>query len=412
MSRTDGEQEGQQPEGRPPEQLALIRETVRKAKPPKAKPRTWRGAALAPSCRSPGSWSARASCTSTEFFDYAVPAELDAAAQPGVRCASGSVPVRAGSAAGAVRSGGGSSTGSSSSGARTATTTAPRRARRRRVTEPVLGPELLGLARAVADRYAGSLADVLQLAVPPRSARAEAKPSPAAAAAALHPPPARGSGTRTDRPSWRPRPRGCAPRRLERAARPPPGRTRSPAPSRRDPRLRARGPGRRPRRTGRRPCGRGADRVAGEGRHALLTAEAGPEKRYGQWLAVRRGAVHAAVGIRAAMFAPVRDLGLVAVWDDGDTAHSEPHAPAAARPRRAAAARRARPVRLSGRRGHHDRGGGAARRERLGQAPACESRYGPPLRSSGPWATPNWRGTRPHAPPACRRWPGRRCGRD
>ena len=30
-----------------PEQLALIRETVRKAQVPKAKPRTWRGAALA-----------------------------------------------------------------------------------------------------------------------------------------------------------------------------------------------------------------------------------------------------------------------------------------------------------------------------------------------------------------------------
>ncbi len=48
--------------------------------------------------------------------------------------------------------------------------------------EPVLSPELLALARAVADRYAGSLADVLQLAVPPRSARAEAEPLTRAAA--------------------------------------------------------------------------------------------------------------------------------------------------------------------------------------------------------------------------------------
>ncbi|WP_197370962.1 hypothetical protein, partial [Streptomyces clavuligerus] len=31
-----------------PEQLALLRETVRRAKTPRAKPRTWRGAALAP----------------------------------------------------------------------------------------------------------------------------------------------------------------------------------------------------------------------------------------------------------------------------------------------------------------------------------------------------------------------------
>ena len=39
--------------------------------------------------------------------------------------------------------------------------------------EPVLTPEVAGLARAVADRYAGTLADVLRLAVPPRHARVE-----------------------------------------------------------------------------------------------------------------------------------------------------------------------------------------------------------------------------------------------
>lgn len=42
--------------------------------------------------------------------------------------------------------------------------------------EPVLHPEVLRLARAVAARYAGSLADVLRLAVPPRHARVEAEP--------------------------------------------------------------------------------------------------------------------------------------------------------------------------------------------------------------------------------------------
>ena len=67
--------------------------------------------------------------------------------------------------------------------------------------------------------------------------------------------------------------------------------------------------------------------LLGEGRHAVLTADAGPEKRYAQWLAVRRGSVRAVIGTRAAMFAPVRDLGLVAVWDDGDDSHSEQHAP-------------------------------------------------------------------------------------
>jgi primosomal protein N' (replication factor Y) len=59
----------------------------------------------------------------------------------------------------------------------------------------------------------------------------------------------------------------------------------------------------------------------------VLTADAGPEKRYAQWLAVRRGSVRAVIGTRAAMFAPVQDLGLVALWDDGDDSHGEQHAP-------------------------------------------------------------------------------------
>ncbi|MEV4254479.1 hypothetical protein AB0J52_15120, partial [Spirillospora sp. NPDC049652] len=42
--------------------------------------------------------------------------------------------------------------------------------------EPVLAPEVAALAREVADRYAGTLADVLRLAIPPRHARAEGEP--------------------------------------------------------------------------------------------------------------------------------------------------------------------------------------------------------------------------------------------
>ncbi|MEU8194891.1 hypothetical protein AB0C10_14035, partial [Microbispora amethystogenes] len=41
--------------------------------------------------------------------------------------------------------------------------------------EPVLTPEIARLARAVADRYAGTLPDVLRLAIPPRHARVEAE---------------------------------------------------------------------------------------------------------------------------------------------------------------------------------------------------------------------------------------------
>ena len=39
--------------------------------------------------------------------------------------------------------------------------------------EPVLSPEIMALAREVADRCAGTLADVLRLAIPPRHARTE-----------------------------------------------------------------------------------------------------------------------------------------------------------------------------------------------------------------------------------------------
>ncbi|HEV7655482.1 MAG TPA: hypothetical protein VGP36_12230, partial [Mycobacteriales bacterium] len=50
--------------------------------------------------------------------------------------------------------------------------------------EPVLSPAVAVLARAVADRWAGSMIDVLRLALPPRHARVEAEASPAPADAA------------------------------------------------------------------------------------------------------------------------------------------------------------------------------------------------------------------------------------
>jgi primosomal protein N' (replication factor Y) len=67
--------------------------------------------------------------------------------------------------------------------------------------------------------------------------------------------------------------------------------------------------------------------LLGPGHHVALTAGLGPEERYRRWLAVRRGAVRAVVGTRAAMFAPVADLGLALVWDDADPGHAEPRAP-------------------------------------------------------------------------------------
>jgi primosomal protein N' (replication factor Y) len=61
--------------------------------------------------------------------------------------------------------------------------------------------------------------------------------------------------------------------------------------------------------------------------HVCLSADLGPAERYRRWLAVRRGLVQVVAGTRAAMFAPVADLGLVVLWDDGDDLHAEPRAP-------------------------------------------------------------------------------------
>lgn len=316
-----------EPDAGAPEQLALIRETVRRADVPRAKPRTWRGAALAKELPVARVLVNKGVLHLDQYFDYAVPEELDAQAQPGVR-----VRVRFGAGGrnvrGGRREGGGLIDGflierlaeSDYSGALAALASVVS-------PEPVLGPELLGLARAVADRYAGSLADVLQLAVPPRNARAEAKPSPEP----LPPPPPPAAGTwqryaqgpaflsaLTDggapRAVWTALPGPHWPQEIAAAVA-------ATLASGRGALVVV-------------PDGRTAGRVdaaltalLGEGRHATLTAGSGPEKRYREWLAVSRGSVRAVVGTRAAMFAPVADLGLVAVWDDGDSSHSDDNAP-------------------------------------------------------------------------------------
>ncbi|MFC6084937.1 hypothetical protein [Sphaerisporangium aureirubrum] len=61
--------------------------------------------------------------------------------------------------------------------------------------------------------------------------------------------------------------------------------------------------------------------------YVTITADLGPAERYRRWLRVLRGEVRAVVGTRGAAFAPVRDLGLVVVWDDGDDLHAERLAP-------------------------------------------------------------------------------------
>jgi primosomal protein N' (replication factor Y) len=67
--------------------------------------------------------------------------------------------------------------------------------------------------------------------------------------------------------------------------------------------------------------------VLGPAGFATLVAESGPAARYRAFLAALRGGVRVVIGNRAAAYAPVRDLGLVALWDDGDDLLAEPRAP-------------------------------------------------------------------------------------
>jgi primosomal protein N' (replication factor Y) len=196
----------------------------------------------------------------------------------------------------------------------------------RAVGEPVLTPETARLFRAVADRYAGSFVDVLRLGVPARHARAESSESKSATPP--EPPDTSswsryGAGdaflgaVRDGRPAravWSSLPAEAWTDRLAEAVQ------------------------------AALAAGRGAIVVVpdmrdlarldaallaalGEGRHVALSADLGPAERYRRWLAVRRGAVRAVIGTRAAAFAPVADLGLLAIWDDGDDLHVEPRAP-------------------------------------------------------------------------------------
>ena len=267
-------------------------------------------------------------------FDYAVPAALDDRAAPGTR-----VKVRfAGQEVGGWLLERVAEPGHDG----------PLSPLRRVVTgEPVRTAPVAALARAVADRYAGTLADVLRLAVPPRHARVEAE-----ADAAPDDSPVGDASRATDaaRPSgaaWQPYRGGTAflqrvlagdaPRAVWTAL---PGGDGDAWPDAVAQAVAACVLG------GRgalvvAPDARDVDRVlaalAGVGVPAWtrgttggavrLTADEGPAARYRSFLAVRRGRARVVVGTRASAFAPVADLGLVVCWDDGDPMHAEPRSP-------------------------------------------------------------------------------------
>ena len=206
---------------------------------------------------------------------------------------------------------------------------------------PVLTPEIRDLATAVAARYAGTVSDVLRVAIPPRVARLE-KTFPdvqeAAAEAAVRQLdntwadalPSAWADYRNGPAFLRHLTEGGAPRAVLNS-------------------LRAFGPAGWPQLVAQAVAaafasGRGAlvvvpdnrdldllevavTSLLPEGAVARLTAEDGPTPRYQNFLRLLAGAARVAIGTRSAAYAPVKDLGLVVCWDDGDDLHIEQRAP-------------------------------------------------------------------------------------
>jgi primosomal protein N' (replication factor Y) len=209
--------------------------------------------------------------------------------------------------------------------------------------EAVLTPGVLALAREIASRYAGTLGDVVRLAVPPRHATAEkGLPMEGPTSRVAQADAAAGGVLRAPAPGpWSSYPAGASFLR-HLASGDAPAASWLALPGQREdadwPAAMAVAA------ATSLAAGRGAlivvpdhrdvDRVdaalqssLGAGQHVRLTAGQGPQARYTAWLKVLRGHVRCVVGTRAAMFAPVHDLGLVAWWDDGDDVLVEQRAP-------------------------------------------------------------------------------------
>jgi primosomal protein N' (replication factor Y) len=192
--------------------------------------------------------------------------------------------------------------------------------------EPVLTPAVLALARDVADRYAGTLGDVLRLAVPPRHARTERADIGSHAV-----------DGRADAGTWADLPGG--PETVETLAGGGSPRCWWGALPGSDPAVMVAHAVLATVASGRGaivcvPDQRDVDRwratfarVLGPEGFVVLTAAQEPAARWRAFLAASRGAARVVLGTRAAAYAPVADLGLLALWDDGDDLFEEPRAP-------------------------------------------------------------------------------------
>ena len=188
---------------------------------------------------------------------------------------------------------------------------------------PVLSEQVLELCRAVATHYAGSVADVVRLAVPPRVANVEegyapARPvtvpqPPSGTGPADHPLVAAAAAGRPVRGAWSAPAGPAAPAQIAAAA------------------VRVAAAGRGVILVV--PDGRDVDRFAAELRAlagpavAVLRADDAPGRRYAEFLSVLSGRTPIVIGTRAAAFAPVVRLGLLILWDDGDPSLAEQRAP-------------------------------------------------------------------------------------
>ncbi|MEE2523358.1 primosomal protein N' [Pseudarthrobacter sp. J75] len=208
---------------------------------------------------------------------------------------------------------------------------------------PVLTPAVRRLAESVAARYAGTVSDVLRVAVPPRVAKLDKEylarhsagagadaEAPATSAPATGDMPSVWAGYRSGSPFLLHLAGGGSPRAAVTA-------------------LQGYGDAAWPALLAEaivavRASGRGAvvvvpdyrdlDRlekalagVLPAGDVVRLSADDGPGARYGNFLRLLEGSARVAIGTRSAAYAPVLRPGLFACWDDGDDLHIEQRAP-------------------------------------------------------------------------------------